>query len=147
MRFPTVILALCLALHPASGAGLRLDPAGAVTAAYADLLAQPANVQPLIRYVSLYNLPEAERANAARVLSFHVNSLSREPYVAQPVMISAGPLLRVNLSDYGWDRRTWERLAETDPYFHVQIVEKKEQEFGYETPGGGWVTTRTEKTE
>jgi hypothetical protein len=129
MRVLTVLL-VCLAPTPAFGVGLRLDPAGAVAAAHADLLAQPANLQPLIRYLSLYNLTEPERANAARVLSFHVNSLSREAYIVQPVSIAAGPLLRVNLSDYGWDRKTWERLAEADPYFHVQIEEVIDQPYG-----------------
>jgi len=72
-----------------------------------------------VRYLSLYALPEEARADAKKALAFHVNQLSREAELVSPRTIG-DDLLAVSLIDYGWDRKTWDRLA--DPYFTVQAI-------------------------
>lgn len=100
------------------------SPAGQVEAAYRDLLTLPANVQPYIRYLTLYNVPADKRQLPWRVMSGHVNGLSREPDIVAPVQI--GNLIRLNIQDYGWSKELWEKLAEADPYFHAFITVEEE---------------------
>lgn len=113
---------VCLAcwVVPAQGG----TPAAAVRAAAADVARQPAELRQYLRYLSLYAIPEGERAQFLKVLAFHVNSLSREPDIALPVRITPD-LVRVSLLDYQWDRAVWEKLADSDPYFHVKLAEVK----------------------
>jgi hypothetical protein len=141
-----VILATSLVAAP-PGRGALPTPADAVAAAWKDVRALPAELGPLTRYLSLYPLPPRERADAARVLSFHANSLSREPDIVPPALLAAGTLLRVNLSDYGWDAETWEKLAQTDPYFHtiVETEEEFDQDHGYYDRFGRFVVTETRR--
>lgn len=118
-------------------------PAGAVALARDDVLRQTPALRPYLRYLSLHGLPAAERARAAKVLSFHVNSLSTEAEIVPPAPVGDGSLLRINLIDYGWSRKTWEKLADVEPYFHVRL--EKDQEYGHYDQYGQWVTTETRK--
>jgi hypothetical protein len=112
--------ALLLALLPAGAAADVTGPAADVVRAWADLQLQQPALRPHLRYLSAYATPEADRAELARVLSFWVNSLSREAELVPPAQVAPG-LWRVNLLDYGWDPVVWERLAGVDPYFHVKL--------------------------
>lgn len=72
------------------------------------------------RYFTTAALREEEKAALLKALWFHVNSLSREAEFAFPRPV--GPdLYRVDLLDYAWDARTWEKLADVEPYFHVKL--------------------------
>lgn len=139
-----LLAVLSLALSAIAG-----GPREAVQAAATDLRTVPAALQPYMRYMSLYNLPRdvrvpgtgidiPSRSTFLRVLSFHCNSLSREPELVRPVLV-ASDLVRVNLLDYTWDAKTWEKLALADPYFHKQndIVRAEAKveydEYGYWT--------------
>lgn len=82
----------------------RLGPAGAVG----------------VRYLTVYNLPEARRPEARQVGDFWLNSISREADLARAQLV-APTLLRVNVFDYGIDPLTWDKLAVEDPFFHVQV--------------------------
>lgn len=98
-----------------------LRPADAITQAAADLIRLPFEAGQHTRYLSLYNVPAADRAKVIAVLNGHCNGLSREPDLT-PLGIVPGTgqsLLRVNLLDYRWDRATWEKLA--DPFFTTII--------------------------
>jgi hypothetical protein len=99
------------------------DPGAALAAALADCRRLPTDVRTQARYLSLENLPEDYRPEALKVLAFQVNSLSRSPDLVAPKVVSAG-LVRVLLVDYGWDRKVWEKLADVDPYYHVQVKEQ-----------------------
>lgn len=107
-----------------------------VAASARDLSTLPPAVRPSIRYLSLANLPQNERASAARVMSGHVNALSTEGDIV-PLQLIQGVLLRVNLEDYAWKRGTWESLADSDPYFHVKTTTAA-QPVGKPWPGGLW---------
>lgn len=56
------------------------------------------------------------------VLSFWVNSLSRESELVPPKRILPN-LWRVDMGDYRWATDTWERLSEVpEPYFSVSLI-------------------------
>lgn len=121
---------------------MRAGPSEAVAAALVDASKLPASVRVTSRYLSLYNVPAAYQEEVLRVLVFQINSLSRESAVYRSTVVAPG-LVRVNLLDYGIDPKVWEKLAETDPYFHVQV--EFDQPFGY-TQAGKWVQTKVVKS-
>lgn len=85
------------------------------------------NARPHVRYLWL---PAEDLEQTRKILSFHVNQLSREPEIVLPV--PRGRLLRVDMRDYGWPRDVWEKLADSEPYYTVRIESKKDW------PGGIW---------
>lgn len=97
-------------------------PAEAVSAAAADVARLPAELRQSVRYLSLHAVPVKERPEFLKVLSFHVNSLSRESDLVLPAVVSPD-VIRVNMADYLWERSVWEKLASLDPYFHANITE------------------------
>jgi hypothetical protein len=113
----------------------QVDPlptaADATNAAYVDMVRQPPEIRPYLRYLSLHNLDAKERAAAIPVIAGHVQHLSRASDITRPGVVAGGMLLRVNLQDYGWTAETWDKLA-NDPYFTVSLVVKKNW------PGGVW---------
>ena len=98
-----------------------LTPADAIGHAAADLIRLPFDAGQHTRYLSLYNVPAAERSKVSAVLNGHCNGLSREPDLTPLVIVpnTAGSLLRIDLRNYRWDRSTWEKLS--DPYFTVTV--------------------------
>lgn len=70
-------------------------PADAVVYAYADLLTLPAETRPYTRYLSVNHLTAREKVEAVRVMSYHLNSLSRNPELVPPTVILARPVLFV----------------------------------------------------
>lgn len=108
--------AMLLALLSACAA-LASSPAEAVAAALADAQKLPAETRPHYRYMSLYNIPLAERDAFERALVFHFHCLSREPEIVPLYRVAPG-LVRVYFPDYGWERGTWEKLAPFEVYFH-----------------------------
>lgn len=109
-----VSLLLCAASVWAS------SPADAVAAALADAGRLPPDARAHARYLSLYHESDAKRlGEQKKVLDFWVNSLSREAELKPLVEVRPG-LYRLDLRDYRWDAKTWERLAD-EPYFHARI--------------------------
>ena len=137
----TALLAVTLVTSPARGEA----PAGAVTAALADCMRQPAESRPYLRYVSLYNVPEKDRAAWEATVSFVCNSLSTSPVIARPARVS-DTLLRVDLSAYKISPKDWDRLGDKgsgrtpvpEPYWHkvVETEEVREESKREYWPGG-----------
>ncbi len=100
------------------------NPADAVLHAVRDMETLPADARTYVRYLTLYNIPAKALATEIKVLNGHLQHLSREPDLQPGYLVpgSGGTLLRVNIQDYGWSVKTWEALANEDPYFHVDIV-------------------------
>lgn len=96
------------------------QPAEAVASALADAARLPIEQAHRTRYLALWNIPQAERAEFSKVAAFWVNSLSRESELISPRKVGSD-LLAVDMGDYGWPQATWEKLGESDPYFHVVI--------------------------
>jgi hypothetical protein len=123
----------CVILVGASPA-LALSPGQAVTAALADLDRQAVEDAVFYRYLylpaDLVYLPTFEKA-----LRLHVNLISREARFAYPLAVGEG-LWRVDLRDYQWDPRVFEKLAGIDVYFHRQQITIEEVRVPW--PGGTW---------
>jgi WD40 repeat protein/mono/diheme cytochrome c family protein len=75
-----------------------------------------------VRYLTLTHLanagvPEEEWTRHRQALAKLVNSLSWQPRVTLPVPIDAGrTVYRIDLRDYKWTARQWDRLAAAYPY-------------------------------
>jgi hypothetical protein len=108
---------VCLIALVSLAGGAIAGPVESVSAAAADAQKLPAEIRHHVRYLSLWNIPAAQRKEMLAVLSFHVNSLSREPDVVVPALVAAD-LVRINFLDYGWKRDVWEKLAKIEPYYH-----------------------------
>lgn len=105
-----------------SQAALAQSPSDAVVVAVADARRLPPTIRVQTRYFSLYSVPVKERAEVLKALAFHCNSLSREAEIIPPRLV-APDLVAVVMLDYGWERKTWDRLQDVDPYFHAQLVQ------------------------
>ncbi|HEY2883210.1 MAG TPA: hypothetical protein VGJ15_12270 [Pirellulales bacterium] len=116
--FPTI--SLCLGLLAAG------SPASEVRAAVADVESLPPEVRPGVRYLTLEAIEPNRRGEALRVVGYTLNALSRTRSISPPVQITP-TLLRFNIGQYAsqaddftaWTA-AWEKLAETDPYFHLR---------------------------
>ena len=75
----------------------------------------PANLKPYTRYLVL----RPDGADA-RVVTGHLHHLSRTVDIVVPPVIE-GQLLRIYTIDYGWDPKVYERLADVDPYCHIDV--------------------------
>ena len=102
-----------------------------------------------VRYLSIHNIPAEHRELEHSSVSFLVNSLSRRRDMVIPPRVGPdGIVIRVNLADYDIPPDAWDRMGDTDPYFHqaFQRVEKRirviERVRDYEVvepwPGGVW---------
>ncbi len=126
---------------PAQPAGeVRYSPFNAVEIANLDAIAIAALNSPelqlaYIRYLSLHNIPEANRAAAKTIIDRVLNGLN--PTYRRIVRTAGLPagnpapiVLRVNLQDYNIRPEAWDFLAEKgsgqvpipDPYFHEFIT-------------------------
>jgi mono/diheme cytochrome c family protein len=99
-----------------------LGPAKIVQAIEEDLRSFSPRQRRFLRYASfthLYdaNRPDAELETAGHALSKLLNSLSWHPRVTRPVSVDQfRTVYRVDLRDYRWSSRTWDRLASAYPY-------------------------------
>jgi hypothetical protein len=112
-----------------------LVPNSSALAAALDIDTVPPKYWPYTRYLSLYNIPEADRPKLIQTLSFMINSVSRARLI-KPVTIVPGSensLVRICLCDYqfydevkkktfGWDPKIYDKLGDTDPYFHADLL-------------------------
>jgi hypothetical protein len=85
------------------------------------------------RYLSLRALrsaPPEDQKLFKRILDHIVNSLSSEAYL-EPLRVVSPDLLALNTVNYGRRfHRVWERLAEFDPYYHLEIRKKSQRSSG-----------------
>ncbi len=100
-----------------------IGPAAELRAAQHDLVTHVAAEQrPQTRYLSFYSLPQSQRAEAAAIVSFVLNSVSRAEAIVRPVEVAgtAASLWRISLDDYRLPAVAWESAASRDPYWHQQ---------------------------
>lgn len=141
----TLILALCIGQDSVQVAP-AVTPAQAVEAAAADLASQPAELRKHLRYLWIGTLPEKEWADAWRTLSFHCNSLSVESEIVMPRVLPCKTVAAITLLDYGPNWKTvWEKLADSEPYFHAKLFKVVEKKVRSES--GKSVTKKEEKAE
>lgn len=80
------------------------------------------------RYLAIQNFPEAERLDAWRISSVHLNGFSEESEMSFPQFVpgTANSVLRIDMRNYRSPFKTqWEKLGEFDPYFHVRLTPRK----------------------
>lgn len=111
-------------------------PNSSVKFAEEDILKIPEMDQKNIRYLSLYNIPEKERDSVLQSVSFMCNSLSTRRKIYKPFFVedSENTVIRLKITDYDWNPKTWDELAkkgsgprrQPEPYFnYFQIKESK----------------------
>lgn len=95
-------------------------PALQLLIASADIQRITPDFQKHIRYLDLGNTYLEQRETDYRILSGHIQHISRSPLITQPQIVpgTLGSLLRINIKDYLIDEKTWEQLADADPYYH-----------------------------
>ncbi len=122
-------LTLLLALTLGQAALPAPTDADLVRLAAADVALVPASEQEYVRYFTLNSIPIQQRAEAYLVFTGHLQHLSRESDIVRPVLVpdSGGCLLRVFTTDYRWDIKTFETLADADPYYHVRLVQEVDE--------------------
>src|SRR5690606_23614986 len=75
-----------------------------------------------MRYISAYNFSGETLENGIKVGNFWVNSLSTYSVIKRMYKVS-DTLYRVDLRDYGWSEKSWDKLISLDgkvrnePYF------------------------------
>jgi len=102
---------------------------------------------PQARYLTLYNVPEADRPAMVASVSLIINSFSSVATITRPVELSP-TLLRIDLSAYckgGAEFRTlalaWDAVAAGDPYFHLRtaVIDPRTGKKATVFTDGGWV--------
>jgi hypothetical protein len=112
---PFVAAALTAAQSAAS-------PQEAYALALADAKAMGADKAYYTEWLDCTHLTPEGRADAAKVLAFWVNSLSREPDIVIPRQLAGGAVLAIDCRDYGMDVKTFWKFGDPEakePYFHV----------------------------
>jgi len=141
------VIFLFFGFLPLSGSDLAT--AQAVRLAAADLASLHADARLEVRYFTLYNTPSSMRQDCIRVLAGHCNGLSREPDIVKLGVVPGtdSTLIRFVLSDFGWTRETWDKLADSEPYFHVQLEAEElvDQPYGVIGEDGKWRQTEVRK--
>lgn len=89
------LVAVLVAPVLASAQDTLISPADVYELAWADLQRVPPTLWHETVYLSVAHLPPKDRPNAVRVLSYHVNSLSRNPELTPPTAITLRPALAV----------------------------------------------------
>jgi hypothetical protein len=96
-----------------------------------------------LRYLSLYAIEPARRREAASIVSFVLNSVSRSRTIVSPQQVACGEgsLLRFSLADYALPPEAWEAIASEDPYWHLktQVVDPQSRKVKTVFTDGGWI--------
>lgn len=99
----------------------RGAPSDEVRAAVKDLANNvPQSQWASTRYLSLANVPEAERKAHVGVANYVLNSLGQSGKIVRAIEV--GDLLRIDLYGLRIDAKDYEPLAVDDPYYHVQTL-------------------------
>jgi hypothetical protein len=96
------------------------------------------------RYLDQHYEPSRKaREKNARVLSGHINGLSRESDIVRVVVLDADSwVVRVDTREYGAVfQKVYEQLTDADPYYHARVFKEVEEK----TPWPGGVYQRENK--
>jgi hypothetical protein len=96
---------------------------------YQDISNMPEYDRKYMRYLDFSNIPVDKLDKYLKVISGHVNGLSRKTRIQIPVVI-AKTMMRLDTRYYGWNLNVWEKFRDNDLYFRIQIQT--------DWPGGVW---------
>ncbi len=129
-----------VALHALGG-----SPALAVTNAFLTEEKLPADIASNAGYLWIGDLPEKDWPQFKQQLRYKLNTVSTNADIVQ-IYDVAPDLIRFDRRDPGPAfAKAWEKTADVDPIFHLQVEVVETQEYGHYGRDGKWVTTRTEK--
>lgn len=108
---------------------------------HADMAKIPLADRRHFRYFDQHYLPDKNgREKNARILSGHINGLSRESDLVRPFVVDPDCwVLRIDLREYRLDPKVYEQLADADPMYHVKTVIETVTEVEERTPWPGGV--------
>lgn len=119
-----LIVAICLFGIVAD----RPSPSAAVIAAAADVQRLDSDTAKSTRYHYAGHMSADDRAECYAVLSYHVNSISRESTIVRPRRVNDW-LWAIDIRDYGWSPEVYGALgyaeSTVEPYFHVEPLDGK----------------------
>lgn len=129
------------------------SPASEARAAYLDCEKVGAEYQRGVRYVTLYKFPPDERKEAAKVLSYSLNALSRSRVITAPFWIS-DTLARFSIINYApqaseyhaW-QSAWEQLGAKDTTFGIitEVLDPTTHKTIITRVDGGWLDASYQK--
>lgn len=126
---------LCIIPHAVWGD----SPKTSVERACVEIDKIPEVDRPFVRFQSLYAISPKDRLEFVRTYAFVVNSLSRKARLRKPSDLLVAPdLIRLDLRDFKWDTKVYDRLAEIDPYYHVAARLVEDDLITEAWPGGVW---------
>lgn len=128
------VLPAILCLLVTAPLALAAGPRGAVSDALGDARRLPAEVSIQTRYLWQ---PGGHTDGQRAALDVWYNFLSRNSEILKPRFV-APDLLAITVDEPGWDRKVWERLADTEPYFTVRAEEIMEITVQEWWAGGDW---------
>ena len=103
----------------------------------ADLDSAPAFDRKFLRYFTLTNLANAgagadDLKRHERGLSKLLNSVSWATDIHVPTVVSGagGTVLRINIRDFAWDQKTWQRLLDSYPYGFTETSQSARHVYG-----------------
>lgn len=125
-------------------------PASELAAALSHCETLPPSVQPGAFYLTLYSIAEADRQEAARVVSYAINAISRSRVITPPQWISDTlgvvylPYYAPTAKDYSEFYNAKEKLGDGDATFHIRTqvstdVHRLGKSIRTVTTDGGWI--------
>jgi hypothetical protein len=135
-------IAVLLAVHSEV---LWASPARELRAAVADCERLPAASRPGVRYLTVYNIPEADRPKTIRTCNAVLNFVSRERAMMRLQQVTP-TLFRFSIAHVAADPHAykvwvqqWEKIAEFDATFHLRTEVAYHGKISQVTTDGGWV--------
>ena len=141
---------LCCAMF---GSALAQSPASESHAAFAECQRLSPASLPGVRFLSLYKFPPELRKDAAKVLSYSLNALSRSRVITSPVWVS-DTLARFSIIGYAptlpeyqsW-LAAWEKLGAKDSTFGIitEVIDPTTHKTLITRVDGGWLPANYQK--
>lgn len=112
-------LTIAFLLGVLAGMALGAGPSSELRAAVQHARTLPINEASFTRYVSFYATPAEERADAEKVLSFVLNTVSRSARIIVPQRLPGSECVVINLAQYGIPVEVWESMLDTEFVWHL----------------------------
>lgn len=92
-----------------------------------DILKVPEHLRYRQRYLTIYNWDEKHRVDIWKIISGHLNHLSRNSIVGKVKIVTntGNSLARFDLHDFKINPETYGKLHAIDPYFHIKVKDVK----------------------
>lgn len=103
----------------ATGLVMGASPSSELRAAAAYAKTLPASQASFVRLASFYNVPDQDRLEAERVLSYVLNAVSRSAKIVVPPKLTGSECVVIDLAALGIPVEVWESLLDGEPFWHL----------------------------